>query len=415
MKLPATAILHYSAPPVVGGVEAVIAAHVKVFEGKGYPVTVVAGRGDQESLSQGARLVLIPEMDSQYQDILQISSFLEQGRLPTEFEKAVTKLVDSLHPVIKRHETVILHNIFTKHFNLPLTAALYRLLDAGTIKNCIAWCHDFTWTSPHSRSKVFPGYPWDLLRTYRSEITYVTVSQRRQDILAKLLSCDLQRIHVIYNGVDPLALLGISSEGWELAQRLDLLKSDLILLMPVRITQAKNIEFALHVLAAIRERNCHPKLVLTGPPDPHDNESIDYFHSLQHLSQELDVGSEMCFIFNSGPSSEQPYYINANVVGDLFRISDVMFMPSYREGFGMPVLEAGLAGIPVVSTNVPAAEEIAHEDITLFNSDDDPDKVAELILNITEDSPIHRLKRHVRHKFTWDAIFQDQIEPLLYK
>ena len=41
-----TAILHYSAPPVVGGVEAVISAHAEVFQRNGYPVTVVAGRGD---------------------------------------------------------------------------------------------------------------------------------------------------------------------------------------------------------------------------------------------------------------------------------------------------------------------------------------------------------------------------------
>jgi len=415
VKRPATAILHYSAPPIVGGVEAVIAAHVNAFENEGYPVTVVAGRGDQESLSPGADLVLIPEMDSQHREILQVSSVLEKGRLPTGFEDMVAQLVASLRPVIKRHDTIILHNIFTKHFNLPLTAALYWLLDEGAIKNCIAWCHDFTWTSPHSHSKVFPGYPWDLLQTYRSEVTYVTVSLRRQGTLAKLLSCDLERIQVIYNGVDPQSLLGLSAEGWDLANRLEISKSDLILLMPVRITQAKNIEFALRVLVAIRNRGCRPKLILTGPPDPHDIESMDYFHALQGLCQELDIRSEMGFVFESGPEPDQPYYINARVVGDLFRLSDVMFMPSYREGFGMPVLEAGLAGIPVVSTNVPAAEEIGEQDITLFNSDDDPDKVAELVLKIAENSPVYRLKRRVRQKYTWGAIFQDQIEPLLYK
>jgi hypothetical protein len=47
---PPIAILHYSAPPVVGGVEAVIAAHVKTFQEAGYPVTVIAGRGGEREM-----------------------------------------------------------------------------------------------------------------------------------------------------------------------------------------------------------------------------------------------------------------------------------------------------------------------------------------------------------------------------
>jgi hypothetical protein len=60
--------------------------------------------------------------------------------------------------ILRRFDHLIVHNVFTKHFNLPLTAALFELLDAQRIPHCIAWCHDFTWTSPHSRSKVHAGY-----------------------------------------------------------------------------------------------------------------------------------------------------------------------------------------------------------------------------------------------------------------
>ena len=105
---------------------------------------------------------------------------------------------------------VIIHNVFTKHFNLPLTAALMRLLEQGMIRHCIAWCHDFTWTSAHSRSSVHPGYPWDLLRTFREDVTYVTVSRHRQAELAGLFHCAPERIHVVYDGVDPAELYSLS-------------------------------------------------------------------------------------------------------------------------------------------------------------------------------------------------------------
>ena len=81
----------------------------------------------------------------------------------------------------------------------------------------------------------------------------------------------------------------------------------------------------------------------------------------------------------------------------------------------MPVLEAGLAGLPVVCTEVPAAVEIGGTDLILFDTDDDPTHLAERILHWAEHSPVHRLRRRVRQNYTWQAIFGRDIEPLLHK
>jgi glycosyltransferase involved in cell wall biosynthesis len=90
-----------------------------------------------------------------------------------------------------------------------------------------------------------------------------------------------------------------------------------------------------------------------------------------------------------------------------------MFMPSHREGFAMPVLEAGLVGIPVLSTDVPAAREIGGEDVILFDTAQDAAGLAEQILAWAEGSQVHRLRRRVRQDYTWPAIFRCDIEPLL--
>ena len=413
MKRPRIAILHYSAPPVVGGVEAVILAHAQIFVEAGYPVTVVAGQGAAEALPEGVDLVLVPEIDSQHTEITRMGTQLEQGQVPPEFEAMSERLGRALAPILSSFDNLIVHNVFTKHFNLPLTAALDRLLDVDKAPHCIAWCHDFTWTSPSSGSKVHPGHPWDLLRAQRPDVTYVVVSQRRQQELAGLFGCPAEEIHVIYNGVDPQALLGLSAEGAALVKRLGLLERDLNLLMPVRVTQAKNIEYALRVVAALKARGCRPRLVLTGPPDPHDAESMAYFRSLQAQRGELGVEEEMRFVFESGSQPDEPYLISASVVGDLFRVSDLMFMPSHREGFAMPVLEAGLAGLPVVCTDVPAAVEIGGEDVILFDLDESPDRLAARLLAWAEGSAVYRLRRRVRQSYTWRAIFRRDIEPLL--
>jgi glycosyltransferase involved in cell wall biosynthesis len=413
MKSSSIAFVHYSAPPVVGGVEAVIQAHARVFRKSGHLVRVIAGRGESQSLPAGCEFHWIPEMDSRHPRVAEVSAALERGNVPEDFRALSDKLAMSLEPVVEDMDYLILHNIFTKHFNLPLTDALFRLLDRQVIRTCIAWCHDFTWTSPSSRPKVHPGYPWDMIRTKRSDTVYVVVSKQRQAMLAELFDCHLDEIKVIYNGVNPKVLFGISDEIEALVARLDLFNSDLIISMPVRVTRAKNIEFALRVVASLKSRGCLPKLVLTGPPDPHDAESMSYYRELRELRSQLNVEREMRFVYESGPKSDQGYIITSSQVGELLRVSDLIFIPSHREGFGMPVLEAGLLGIPIMATNVPAAVEIGGEDIVLVESSNDPIETADQIIEWFDGNPMYRLRCRVRQQYTWEAIYHRKIRPLL--
>jgi glycosyltransferase involved in cell wall biosynthesis len=408
------ALLHYSAPPVVGGVENVILAHARLFHDAGIPATVIAGKGEKSALPRATELILIPELDSQMPQITEMSQTLEQGLVPPAFEKMVDRIMEQLAPALRSIDVLIVHNVFTKHFNLPLTTALFRLLDDGTIRRCVAWCHDSTWTSPRSRIKVHPRYPWELLRTYRSDITYVTVSQERQRELSNLFGCAPEQIHVIYNGVDASELLALSAEGLTLIERLDLWHSDLNLILPVRVTRAKNLELALHVVAALKERGIRPRLVVTGPPDPHDPLNMEYFRSLLRLREQLGVIHETRFVYEAGPVPNEPYTVEMSTVAELLRASDALFMPSHQEGFGMPVLEAGLVGLPVFSTDrVPAANEIGGQDVIRFSPEADPGQVAELILKSLAHNSVMQLRRRVRQNLTWHGIFKRQILPLL--
>jgi glycosyltransferase involved in cell wall biosynthesis len=408
-----TAIMHYTAPPVIGGVEAVIEAHARQLLREGFPCAIIAGDGSASTLPEGVNWVEIPELNSLHPKILAISSELEKGNVPGNFDQMVTALQNRLEPLLADYKNLIVHNVFTKHFNLPLTAALVNLLESRSIENCLAWCHDFTWTSEHSREKVHPGYPWDLLRQYRPDVTYVVVSEKRQRELADLFEVTPKRIRVVYNGVDPSILLGISELGQKIIDRFGLLHSDLNLLMPVRVTQAKNIEFALQVVASIKKAGIMVRLVLTGPPDPHDERSMAYFRQLQTMRSDFGLDDEMHFVFELDSPRDSGTILSLEVVGDLYRVCDAVFMPSHREGFGMPVLEAGLAGLAVFSSPVPASQEIGAAFVKIFPFDAAPEKVARLILDWAQGDLTHLFRRKMRQKYTWQAIFDHDIRPLL--
>jgi glycosyltransferase involved in cell wall biosynthesis len=123
----------------------------------------------------------------------------------------------------------------------------------------------------------------------------------------------------------------------------------------------------------------------------------------------------MRFVYESGPEPDQGYFIGLDVVGDLYRVADLLFMPSRREGFGMPILEAGFLGLAIVaSTNVPAANEIAGEAVMQIDLDEEADVVAERMWQLLQSDERLGLRRRIRQQLTWQAIFDRQIKPLLY-
>ncbi len=405
-------LVHYSAPPEVGGVETVLAQHARLLLDAGYPVTLVTGRGGTDSSFARARVVVIPELDSQYPSNLEIGEALARTIIPPEFYTLQARIEVSLKRIWQDSDVVIVHNMLTTHHNLPATAALYRMTGQSPVR-VIAWGHD---VSRFVRaSSEFPprfGFPWDLLRTYRADITYVAVSRARQLMLAQTLGIPRERIHVIPNGVDPVALLRLGELGQRLVNAFGLLEADVIALMPVRVTRAKNVEYALHVMAALVGLGLHARLVVTGPADPHDPDGQNYFRELLQLRRELQLEDKVHFGYE-GTVPGVPRLLSAEVVAELYRVSDLVLMPSRREGFGIPVFEGGLSGKPVFVTAMPAVSETGAELVHLIRPDESPEQLAARIKAWADEDVTQRLRQKVRQQYTWSALFSRAIEPLL--
>jgi len=408
-----TTILHYSVPPVIGGVEAVIEAHAAQFIAAGMPIKIIAGRGESSALPRGVEFTRIPEMDSMHPEIEAATRLLNQGILPENFNELSDRLANILRPELQDCDQLIVHNVLTKHFNLPLTAAIFRLMDEESVRHTVAWCHDLTWTSPHSHKNVYPKKPWTLLKTPHRNVTYVAISEKRREEIADSFGCDPGSIPVIHNGVDPKTLLALSDEGLALIDRLNLWAADLILLMPVRITEAKNIEFAMQVVKELVSMKQSPRLIVTGPPDPHDSANMKYYESLRKLKSDLGLEANVHFVFESGPDPEQGYRIQGSLVSELYRVADAMFMPSHREGFGMPILEAGFIGTPIISTPVPVVQDLHLEDALIFEHGLEVHKLATQIVEWMDSKAEYQFKVRVRQNLTWSAIFHKKILPLL--
>jgi glycosyltransferase involved in cell wall biosynthesis len=421
VSLKRVAILHYAAPPIVGGVESTIYHHARLLSEAGYQVDVMAGRG--EPFFPHVAFHLMPELDSRHQEVLAVGQALAGGQVPASFAPLRERLVERLRPLLADADVCIVHNAVTLHKNLPLTAALHRLAEED-VTRLIAWCHDFAWQDSLYMPDLHAGYPWDLLRTPWPRVHYVVVSDHRRARLAAMLNMPEDRVEVVHPGVDVAEFLKLEPATRRLVERLDLLSADPLMLLPARVTRRKNIQFAIRVTAALvhqtqgSSRKPYATLVVTGPPGAHNPTNLAYLESLRSLRDEQRVSQRVHFLYEYGQDDlpypqGTPLYVTDAMVADLYHLADLLLFPSRREGFGIPPLEAGLARLPIFAADIPTLHESAGELAHLFDPDGDPLVLAEAIAAHLAADPAYQMRRRVLSQFTWAAVLKHRLIPLL--
>lgn len=400
------ALLHYSVPPVVGGVESVIAHHARLMSAYGHSVRLIAARG--EALDGQIPLARIPLADSQHPRVAEMKRHLDHGEVTSHFDSLRDELVEELQQTLSNVDILFAHNVCSLNKNLALTAALHQLHMDGMLPRSILWHHDLAWTTPRYRHELHAGYPWDLLSTDWGGTTHIVVSELRRHELAGLMRLDPESITVIPNGVDATRFYKLEPQTQALLERTSLLDAAPILLLPVRVTPRKNIELALKALAELRREFPSAALVVTGPLGPHNASNHTYFETLSQLRGELDLQSAAHFLAELTDT-----YLPNEVVADFYRIADALFLPSREEGFGIPLIEAAFSHLPIFCADIPPLRALGLEDATFFSPDESPVVLADRIADYFRSTAPARLSMRARSMFRWEAIYRDHIIPLL--
>ena len=400
------ALLHYSVPPVVGGVESVLAHQAAQMVAARHTVRLIAGRGRRGTKFFG--LARVPLADSLHPDILAAKAELDAGRVPPQFDALVAQLRAALQKAAAKVDVLFAHNVCSLHKNLALTAALHQLNGTPGFPRLILWHHDLAWTTPRYRAELHDGYPWDLLRSDWPGVTQVAVSALRQRELAELLGLAPERIRVVPNGLDLAELFKLEAPTLRLVQRLNLLNAAPLLLLPARLTPRKNIELALRMLDFLRAVFPAARLVVTGPVGAHNPANAEYYARLLELRAQLGLQGAAHFL-----AEQTDDYLPDAVIADLYRLADALFLPSREEGFGLPILEAAVDHLPIFCADIPPLRELGREAVTYFSPDADPAQVAALVAETLQVQPTFRLAAQLRQTYTWEQVYRRHIAPLL--
>jgi glycosyltransferase involved in cell wall biosynthesis len=155
----------------------------------------------------------------------------------------------------------------------------------------------------------------------------------------------------------------------ELRRRFGLGDGPLVLTVGTRKPH-KNVLGLIAAMPMVRERAPDARLVLAGNPTAHEPE-------LQAAVRHHDVADAVSFL----------PFVEDDALEGLYAAADCFVLPSFNEGFGLPLLEAMGRGVPVACSNVSALPEVAGDAARYFDPADSH-QIGAAVIDLLGDRPL---------------------------
>lgn len=390
------AIVHYTAAPAIGGVEQCIEAQCKILAERGHTARLVVAMG-----SGGDEVRRIAELHPSHPTVVAAARELA-GSLPTSDHPLVESLVCSVLDAIRGCDTCCVHNAFTMYLNPFLTVALHRLAREGKGLRWVNWCYDLS-----LRSAYWPELSTAQRRAVAPDagITHVAISESRRQDLVEVFGLNPREIDVIPPPLDVLAWIKAGDECRSIWDRLGLVSREPVVLVPAKLLPHKNLTFAVEVAATLRADGGAPMVMISGAPSPHEQDRSDVLAGeILDLASRLGALDALCLL--SALLGKPP---SRACLRDLMLLSEVVLLPSGEEGYGVPIVEAGVLRAPVLCADIPPFREVGGRAVHYFAPDASPQEVASQVMALAR-SPINDLRRQAVDS---DRRFREGIDGLL--
>jgi len=208
---------------------------------------------------------------------------------------------------------------------------------------------------------------------------------------AESLRVPIERIDVVYSGIEPEFFRARSSEGSQAIRSRVALGAGPLWLHCGMAHPRKNLEVIVRTLALLKQRGHEtPTLLRVGSRNR-------YLEQVEQLARELGVAEHLV---DAGSGVED------KELAALYAACDAFVYPSWAEGFGVPPLEALAAGAPVLVSQTACLPEILG-DLPFWGDPREPESWIEAWGRCLGQTAAEREARKTRGRewagrYTWD-------------
>ena len=211
--------------------------------------------------------------------------------------------------------------------------------------------------------------------------------------LQRLFGLPYEKINVVANGINSTVYSGVEKD-YDFRRQYAADNEKIILFMG-RLVYEKGVQHLISAMPKILENYHDAKLVIAGKGGMLDE--------LKAQVEAMGLGQKVYF---TG-------YLNAKQVSKMYKCADISVFPSTYEPFGIVALEAMLAGVPTVVSDVGGLNEIVEHGVDGMKSyAGNPNSLADSILALLFnpqlcDSIAKKARAKVKNEYSWTKIAQD--------
>ncbi|WP_328846496.1 glycosyltransferase family 4 protein [Streptomyces sp. NBC_00258] len=348
-------LVHWSFPPVVGGVETHLWDYSKALAGRGHRVTVFTGSVGAHRPCDGVRVIRHKLLD------LSVGHEGNEATLKELREWFRTGLTASGDPIRLVHG----HNLH--HFSSVPARALKAL--QGELNLVLLHTYHSIWRTDEGERIARECAVWDV----HHAVSDFLVSECREVLRQGAKRTDLE-VERTYLGVDTRQYDSIPEVGEEPGRYP-------VVLLPARLIPNKGAEVAILMLKLLLERAkqsegelalLRPRLVLTDPFD-----TVDFHGERGQFRSKLSKLVEVCELAE-GPGQDVEFRpASIEDMRKLYQEATVVVYPSlFDEPMGLAPLEAMCAARPVVATGVGGLGEGGSTLVVPKKDDEDDGELA---------------------------------------
>lgn len=213
---------------------------------------------------------------------------------------------------------------------------------------------------------------------YKKFTALVTASDgMKKDLLS--LGVPSEKIHVIPNGVD-CARFGVKVDRNKIRSALGAGSEQKLIISVGRNHPKKGFEYIPEIIKRLLKKGAKFRWLLVGK----DCESIRSLAVKEGVGEYLIVREVKPGVTESGEPD-----IPNNTLIQYYKASDIFAFPTLIELFAKVLIEAMAAGLPIVTTNAPGADDIIrHNENGLKNKTGDMEGMTESILSLLSDGAL---------------------------
>jgi len=185
-----------------------------------------------------------------------------------------------------------------------------------------------------------------------------------------------------------------------------------VLVQPSRITPRKNLELSIHIVRGIKKLGYDILYIMTGAYDPHESKAVSYYRRLRYWINELEMQDNIAILAEYRFRDKTKLVPDRIFIRDLYLMADLLIMTSKDEGFGLPLIEAGMIKLPIACTDIPPFLEVG-EDVCFFRLEDHPQSIAGRIIEYLAHTKTHKMFRSVMSKYMLADVCRRKLLPFL--